>query len=146
LAEAKMPTLAKISREVLENYLYCPTKGFLTLIGERGTKTDYETWSRAVATQQKINATANFITYYQGSTVGKDITFATFDASDAPDAMLNVHLDTQTVSLSFDSLVRDKKSTSRSKHTYTPALLGNSTEATRRRNVLLGVVAHIISL
>jgi predicted RecB family nuclease len=97
-----------------------------------------------VAIRQKLNATANFIAYYRGGKLRKDITFATFDPTDAPDALLNVNLHTETVSLSFDGLVRDRKSTSPKKNTYTPALFGNRSRTTQR-NVLLGVVARIIS-
>jgi hypothetical protein len=140
-----MSTLPKISREVLESYLRCRTKGFLTLIGEPGAETEYETWSHAVATQQKINATANFIAHYREATVREDIAFGTLDATDAPDALLNVRLDTETVSLSVDALVRDRKSTSRAKkNAYTPVLFSNRTETTQR-NVLLGVVACVVS-
>ncbi len=31
----------KITRDVLESYLYCKTKGYLKLTGEQGTKCDY---------------------------------------------------------------------------------------------------------
>ena len=53
-----MTTHGKITREVLENYLQCKTKGFLTLTGERETKTGYEAWRLRVAAQQKVGAAA----------------------------------------------------------------------------------------
>ena len=32
----------KITREVLEGYLHCKTKGHLKLVGQPGSKSDYE--------------------------------------------------------------------------------------------------------
>jgi hypothetical protein len=37
----------KISNEILEAYLNCRTKGYLKLVGETGTKSDYEAMTEA---------------------------------------------------------------------------------------------------
>jgi hypothetical protein len=46
----------KITREVLEDYLCCKTKGFLTLVGQSGTKTDFEMWRSNTASQLAVAA------------------------------------------------------------------------------------------
>jgi predicted RecB family nuclease len=139
-----MHTLPKITREVLENYLHCKMKGFLTLIGERGVTTEYESWHRAVVAQQKIDAAANFMTHYRGGTLKKDVVFAAFEVADAPDAILNAHLDTESFSLSFDALVKNKGPSLKGKDSYRPALFGSPTGRMPQK-LLLGVLARIIS-
>jgi hypothetical protein len=42
----------KITRDVLESYLNCKYKGHLKLVGQVGTKTDYEIWNRATKQSQ----------------------------------------------------------------------------------------------
>jgi predicted RecB family nuclease len=140
-----MTTLRKITRDVLENYLYCKTKGFLTLAGKSGTKTDHEAWRLRVATQQKINSAANFPAHYRGDTVAKEIVLTQSGIANAPDAILRAQFDNEHLSFHFDGLVKDERSgTLEGKPTYIPVLFENGKIRAPQR-VELGFLALVLS-
>jgi hypothetical protein len=86
-----MATLQKITRDVLEAYLLCKTKGLLVLAGESGTKTDYENWYLRVAAQQEARSAANFEAHYQGRSLRRDVALTPSEITNAPDAILRAY-------------------------------------------------------
>src|ERR1700679_4293619 len=54
----------KITNEVLEAYLNCKTKGHLKLVGETGTKSDYEAMIEAAGRASRETAIARLVARY----------------------------------------------------------------------------------
>ena len=54
----------KITNEILEAYLNCKTKGHLKLVGETGTKSDYEAMTEAASRASRELSLAEVITRY----------------------------------------------------------------------------------
>src|SRR3954467_12222243 len=57
-------TAMKIANEILEGYLNCKTKGYLKLVGETGTKSDYEAMTVAVSQASREEALAKLVTRF----------------------------------------------------------------------------------
>jgi hypothetical protein len=68
-----MTTVPKVTREVLESYLHCKSKGLLKLAREHGTKSDYEVWHLDLTARQQSGAVGNLTTRYRGYKVGADV-------------------------------------------------------------------------
>jgi len=49
-----MVSTSRVTREVLDGYLRCKTKGFLTLAGRDGIKSDYERWCIEAEERQRL--------------------------------------------------------------------------------------------
>ena len=54
----------KITNEILEAYLNCKTKGHLRLIGETGTKSDYEAMTEAAGRASREVSLAGIVARY----------------------------------------------------------------------------------
>jgi hypothetical protein len=61
-----MVSTSKVTREVVDRYLRCKTKGFLTLTGRDGIESDYERWRIEAEERQRLAATANLLLRYWG--------------------------------------------------------------------------------
>jgi predicted RecB family nuclease len=140
-----MTTVRQITREVLENYIQCKTKGFLTLTGEFGTKTDYEAWRLKAVTQQRVNTAANFISHYRGHTLREDVVLTATAIITGPDVILRAQFDNELISLPFDALVRGERSGIRqNQFAYIPILFEDA-KIKMAQKVLLGLFALILS-
>ena len=54
----------RITNEVLEAYLNCKTKGYLKLVGETGTKSDYEAMTEAASQASREVSLAGIVARY----------------------------------------------------------------------------------
>jgi hypothetical protein len=117
-----MDTVPKITREVLEGYLHCKTKGLLILAGERGTKPEYEVWRQTLAARQRTSAAAAITARYQGRLVAEDIALTVPNIKSKPDAILNGNFENEAISLSLDALIKAEPSGSQSQSNYIPTL------------------------
>src|SRR5207248_3246244 len=54
----------KITNEILEGYLNCKTKGYLKLVGEVGTKSDYVTMTEATRRASRESSLAGIVARY----------------------------------------------------------------------------------
>src|SRR5258706_419735 len=68
-----MAATSRVTREVLDSYLRCKTKGFLTLAGRHGIESDYERWRIESGERQRFRATVNLLVRYRGYQVSKGI-------------------------------------------------------------------------
>jgi len=73
IREDAMATASTVTREVLDSYLRCKTKGFLTLAGRRGSESGYQRWRTESAERQRLHATANLLLRYRGYHVSENV-------------------------------------------------------------------------
>ena len=73
IRENEMAATSRVTREVLDSYLRCKTKGFLTLAGRHGIESDYERWRIESGERQRFRATVNLLVRYRGYQVSKGI-------------------------------------------------------------------------
>ena len=69
---AGMDIVPKITREVLEGYLQCKTKGLLTLAGQSGTKPGTDGLASLLLTVRRTRTTAALAIRYRGRLVSLD--------------------------------------------------------------------------
>src|SRR5690242_14237775 len=60
-----------ITRDILEAYLNCSYKGYLKLIGQRGTRTDYEVMVTEVRQELRQRAHEGLVRRYHGEEILK---------------------------------------------------------------------------
>ena len=140
-----MTAQQKITREALENYLHCKTKGSLTFTGEFGTKSDYETWRLETVALKKDSVAANFVAHYRERRMQEDVLLTAPDMTNFADVILRAQFENEQFSVSFDGLVKDERSPTQSGNsTYIPVLF----EAGKIRplqKVMVGLLALIVS-
>jgi hypothetical protein len=68
-----MASTSRVTREVLDGYLHCKTKGFLTLAGRDGIKSDYERWRIEAEERQRLRAIANLLLRYRGHQIADGV-------------------------------------------------------------------------
>ena len=63
----------KITRDVLESYLHCKTKGYLKLTGQQGTKCDYEVLMAEQRAEVRLAAIDRIVGKHPGDEVARNI-------------------------------------------------------------------------
>ena len=118
-----MVTTSKVTREVLDNYLRCKTKGFLTLAGRRGIKSDHERWRIESAERQRLRATANLLLRYRGYQVSEGVNLrASGLRAGVDDLILDGRFENELISINIDALVKAEPLTTLGQGHYIPVL------------------------
>ena len=102
-----MASTSKVTREVLDSYLRCKTKGFLTLTGRDGIKSDYERWRIEAEERQRRGATANLLLRYRGHQVADGVNLrASRLRAGVDDLILHGRFENALISMNIDALVK----------------------------------------
>jgi hypothetical protein len=102
-----MVTTTRVTREVLDNYLRCKTKGFLTLVGRRGIRSDYDRWCIESGECQGVRAAANLRLRYQGRQVSEGVVLrASSLRAGVDDLILHGRFENELCSINIDALVK----------------------------------------
>ena len=142
--ENEMTTVPKVTREVLESYLHCKSKGLLKLSREHGTKSDYEVWRLDLTARQQSEAVGNLVMRYPGHKIAADVplTAATMEAG--PQVILDGTFENELISLSVDALVKTEAPATQGQSHYIPVLFHDD-EIRTSQKTLLECFALIIS-
>ena len=134
----------KITNEILEAYLNCKTKGHLKLVGETGTKSDYEAMTEAARRASRGLSLARLATRYgEGNTYrGTAITTATLKQG-AP-LLANAILEDDGMSIRFDGLKRTDGASKLGGHHYVPVLHNHGDKFGRQQKLLLAVLGIML--
>src|SRR3954470_11165130 len=130
----------KITNEILEAYLNCRTKGYLKLVGETATKSDYEEMTAAASRASRELSLAGIVARYgEGNAFrGTAITAATLKQG-AP-LLADATLEDDGMSIRFDALKRADGASKLGEHHYVPVLHNHGDKVGRRQKVLLAVL------
>jgi hypothetical protein len=102
-----MAATSRVTREVLDSYLRCKTKGFLTLAGRHGIESDYERWRIESGERQRFRATVNLLVRYRDYQVSEGIVLlASRLREGVDDLILHGRFENGLISMNFDALVK----------------------------------------
>jgi hypothetical protein len=130
----------KITEEILGAYLNCKTKGHLKLVGETGTKSDYEAMTEAASRASRELFLSGLVARYgEGNDYrGTAITAATLKQG-AP-MLADAILEDDSMSIRFDGLKRADEASKLGGHHYVPVLHNHGDKVSRQQKLLLAVL------
>jgi predicted RecB family nuclease len=118
-----MVSTSKVTREVLDSYLRCKTKGFLTLTGRDGIKSDYDRWRIETEERQRVGATANLLLRYRGYQVADGVNLhASRLRAGVDDLILHGRFENALISMNIDALVKAEPLETPGQGHYIPVL------------------------
>src|SRR5271166_236576 len=135
----------KITNEILEAYLNCKTKGHLKLVGETGTKSDYEAMTEAASRASRELSLAVIVARHgEGNAYrGTAITAAMLKQGAA--LLADAILEDDGMSIRFDGLKRADGASKLGEHHYLPVLYNHGDQVGRLRKLLLTVLGLAIA-
>ena len=135
----------KITREVLEAYLYCKTKAHLKLAGQQGSMSDFE--ALLVANRQDVRqkATGKIVAGHPESEVARDISLTVAALRSGPPFVLDATLEDDLVSLRFDGLKRVDGPSKLGDFHYVPMLFHEGRKVGTEQRLLLELYALLLS-
>ncbi len=134
-----------ISNEILEAYLNCRTKGYLKLVGENGTKSDYEAMTEAASRASREVALARLVARYREGDAyrGTVITAAMLKQGAPP--LADAILEDDGVSIRLDALKRADGASKLGEHHYVPVLHNHGDKVGRPRKLLLAMHGLVLA-
>jgi predicted RecB family nuclease len=135
----------KITNEVLEGYLNCKTKGHLKLVGESGTKSDYEAMTEAASQASRELSLAGLVARYgEGNAFRGTAITAAMLKQGAP-LLADAILEDDGVSILLDALKREDGASKLGEHHYLPILYNHGDKVGRLKKLLLAVLGLTIA-
>ncbi len=135
----------KITNEILEAYLNCKTKGHLRLIGETGTKSDYEAMTETASLASREVSHARLVARSgEGNAYrGTVITAATLKQG-AP-LLVDVTIEDDGMSIRLDALKRADGASKLGEHHYLPVLHNHGDKVGRPQKLLLAMLGLVLA-
>src|SRR5260370_26630990 len=96
----------KITRDILESYLHCRTKGYLKLTGRQGTKCDYETLLTGMRADVRLAAIDKILARHPAEEIPRNIPLTVSALKQGASFLLDATLEDDLVSLAFDGLMK----------------------------------------
>src|SRR5215510_16103235 len=96
--------ISRITRDVLESYLFCRYKGYLKWIGHQGIKSDYEDLLADARDQVRLTVIEKIITQHRQDQAKRGIPLTNSILKQGLPFILETTLEDATISLSFDGL------------------------------------------
>src|SRR5262245_58675750 len=97
---------AKITRDVLEGYLYCKFKGHLKQAGQQGTRSDYEALLLQQREEVRRRAVEKILDRHKEGQVARGIPLTASALKQGPLYVLDATLEDDLVAVRFDGLKR----------------------------------------
>jgi len=135
----------KITNEILKGYLNCKTKGHLKLVGETGTKSDYEAMTEVAGrASREVSLTSLVARYGEGNACrGIAITAATLKQG-AP-LLVDATLEDDGMSIRLDALKRADGASKLGEHHYLPVLHNHGDKVGRPQKLLLAMLGLVLA-
>jgi predicted RecB family nuclease len=135
----------KITRQILEAYLYCKTKAHLKLAGQQGHVSDYEAMlisNRQAVRQQAID---RILARTPEHELARDVPLTAATLLAGSSFILNVILEDDLFSLSFDGLKRVEGPSKLGDFHYAPMLFWESRKVGKEQRLLLELFGLLLS-
>jgi predicted RecB family nuclease len=135
----------KITRDVLESYLYCKTKAHLKLAGQQGSMSDYE--AMLVANRQEVRQTAigKILAKHPEADVARDIPLTASALRAGPSFVLDATLEDDLLTLRFDGLKKVDGPSKLGDFHYVPMLFHEGRKVGKEQRLLLELYALLLS-
>jgi predicted RecB family nuclease len=136
---------AKITRDVLESYLFCKYKSYLKLIGQHGSKSDYENLLTGIRSEVRLNTVDKIRVQNQENQVVNNIALTTSVLEQGPLFILEATIEDDRISLSFDGLKKVPGASKLGQFLYVPLLFHEEAKIRREQRLLLELHALFLS-
>lgn len=130
---------ARITKDVLESYLFCKYKSYLKLMGQHGNKSDYETLLTEIRSEVRLNAIDKIRFQNQENQVVSNITLSTSALEQEPAFILEAVLEDDHISLSIDGVKKVSGASKLGQFIYIPMLFHAKTRVGKEQKLLLEV-------
>jgi predicted RecB family nuclease len=134
----------KISNEILEAYLNCKTKGYLKLVGETGTKSDYEAMTEAASRASREVALAGLVARYGEGDAHRGTAITAAMLKQGAPVLVDVLLEDDGVSIRVDALKRADGASKLGGHHYVPVLHNHGDKVGRQQKLLLALLGLVL--
>jgi predicted RecB family nuclease len=135
----------KITREILESYLYCKTKACLKLVGEQGNKPDYEVLLAANRQEVWQQAIGKILAKHPNEHVARDISLTADELRTGRSYVLSAALEDDLVSFRFDGLKRVDGPSNLGDFHYVPMLFHEGRKVGKEQRRLLELYGLLLS-
>src|SRR5262249_6396627 len=126
----------KITREVLEAYLFCKTKAHLKLAGYQGSMSEYQ--GLLVASRQEVRrqAISEILAQHPVDEMARDITVTSAALRAGPSVVLDATLEVDSLSVCYDGLKRVDGPSTLGNYHYVPMLFHEGRKVGKEQRVL----------
>jgi predicted RecB family nuclease len=128
----------KITREILEGWLNCKTKGHLKLVGECGTPSDYEAMTTETRRASREVALAKLAARF-GVEGWRGKAVAVTTLKQEPPLLVDIDIEDDNLSLRFDGLKRADGPSRLGDHHYVPVLHFHGDKGGKHQKLLLAL-------
>lgn len=137
--------VGKITTDTLEGYVLCRNKGHLRLLGQQGTKSEYETLLMARRGQVRRAATAKIRAQTQSLQVMSQCILSTASLEQGPAFVLDAIIKDDLFSISVDGLKRVPGTSQLGPFLYIPMLFQGGALSRKQQRLLLEVQALLLA-
>ena len=135
----------RITTDVLDSYVLCRYKGYLKLMGQQGTTSDYETLLTAIRSEVKRIASDKMRAQSQGDQVTSSIALTTSALERGPLFVLDATIDDDLISLPVNGLKKVPGASKLGPFHYIPMLFHDGTRVRKEQKLLLEIHALLLS-
>jgi predicted RecB family nuclease len=135
----------RITMEIIEAYLNCKTKGFLKLIRETGTKSDYHVMTDAASRASREGCLAKLIAIYGDGIANREAAVSKATLERGAMLLADATLEDDSTSICFDALKRANGVSKLGDHHYLPILHNHGDTIGRSRRLLLAVLGLVLA-
>src|SRR5262249_48477694 len=136
---------AKITREILEAYLYCKTKAHLKVAGQQADKSDYEVLLASKRDEVRRQAIDKILAKHPEEQVARDISLTAEELRTGPPYVLDAILEDDLVSLRFDGLKKVDGPSKLGDFHYVPMLFHEGRKIGKEQRLLLELYGLLLS-
>ena len=135
----------KITRDVLDGYLYCETKGYLKLAGQQGTVSDYQNLMATSRDEVRKRATETILSQYSEDEVVRQIPLDASYLARGPLFVLDVTLRDDQFALCFDGLKKVDGASKLGEFHFVPVLFHEGQRVRKEQRLLLDLCGLLLT-
>jgi predicted RecB family nuclease len=135
----------KITREILESYMYCKTKAHLKLAGQQGSKSDYEELSAATRAEVRQMVIGNVFARHSEEEIARDIPLTAAALRPGPSYVLGATHEDDMLWLGFDGLKRVNGPSKLGDFHYVPMLFHEGRRVGKQQRLMLEIYGLFLS-
>src|SRR5215469_13479802 len=135
----------RITNEILEAYLNCKTKGHLKLVGETGTKSDYEAMTEAASRASRELSLAGIVARYGEGNAQREAAITAARLKQGAPLLVDAVIEDDGMSIRFDALKRVDGASKLGGHHYIPVLHNHGDRVGRSGKLLLAALGLTIA-
>jgi predicted RecB family nuclease len=132
---------AKITRDVLESYLFCKYKSYLKLLGQQGDTSDYERLQTARRREVRLSVVDKIRVQHQENQIVSNIVLSTSAIEQEPLFILDASIEEEYISLSLDGLKKVPGVSRLGQFLYIPMLFYEREQVRKEQRLLLELLA-----